>query len=85
MWVWTDAVILPCGSQVKIDVKTNEWFGEFYDMIPKSSATPNAITIGEYWASLFSFIYLAGIYMLLLQSQLVFLQHIFFLDGVQQW
>ena len=48
--------------QVKIDVKINEWFGQFYDMIQKALAKPNAITIEEYWTSLFSFITLAGIY-----------------------
>ena len=48
--------------QVKIDVKINEWFGVFYDMIQKALATPNAITIEEYFESLFSFITLAGIY-----------------------
>ena len=47
--------------QVKIDVKINEWFGEFYDMIQKALATPNAVTIGEYWVSL-SVPTLAGIY-----------------------
>jgi peptide/bleomycin uptake transporter len=34
----------------------------FYDMIQKALAKPNAITIEEYWTSLFSFITLAGIY-----------------------
>ena len=48
--------------QVKIDVKINEWFGKFYDMIQKALAKPNAITLSEYWESLFSFIYLAGLY-----------------------
>jgi peptide/bleomycin uptake transporter len=48
--------------QVKIDVKINEWFGVFYDMIQKALATPNAVTIEEYFESLFSFITLAGIY-----------------------
>ena len=30
--------------------------GQFYDMIQKALATPNAITIEEYWSSLASFI-----------------------------
>ena len=51
--------------QVKIDVKINEWFGVFYDMIQKALATPNAVTIEEYFASLLSFITLAGIYVAL--------------------
>ena len=55
-------ILVSTWYQVQLDVKINEWFGEFYDMIQKALATPNAITIEEYWASLFSFIYLAGIY-----------------------
>ena len=64
LWSWLGSIII-LGSlwvQVKIDVKINEWFGVFYDMIQKALATPNAITIGEYFDSLFSFITLAGIY-----------------------
>ena len=34
----------------------------FYDMIQKALGAPNAITIDEYWASLFSFITLAAMY-----------------------
>ena len=64
LWAWFGSAVILASLwvQVKIDVEINEWFGEFYDMIQKALATPNAITIEEYWASLFSFIYLAGIY-----------------------
>ena len=31
--------------QVQIDVKINEWFGQFYDMIQKALSAPNSITI----------------------------------------
>ena len=64
LWAWLGSVLILTSLwvQVKIDVEINNWFGEFYDMIQKALATPNAITIEEYWASLFSFIYLAGIY-----------------------
>ncbi len=64
LWSWIGSIII-LGSlwvQVKIDVKINEWFGVFYDMIQKALATPNAVTIGEYFESLLSFITLAGIY-----------------------
>ena len=67
LWSWLGSIII-LGSlwiQVKIDVKINEWFGVFYDMIQKALATPNAVTIEEYFASLFSFITLAGIYVAL--------------------
>ena len=64
LWSWVGSLIILSSLwvQVKIDVKINEWFGEFYDMIQKALGKPNAITIEEYWASLFSFIVLAAMY-----------------------
>jgi peptide/bleomycin uptake transporter len=64
LWSWLGSfvILLSLWVQVKIDVKINEWFGKFYDMIQKALAKPNAITIQEYWESLFSFISLAGLY-----------------------
>ena len=64
LWYWIGSLIILSSLwvQVKIDVKINEWFGEFYDMIQKALGKPNAITIEEYWASLFSFIVLAAMY-----------------------
>ena len=64
LWAWLGSaiILLSLWIQVKIDVEINEWFGQFYDMIQKALAKPNAITIEEYWTSLFSFITLAGIY-----------------------
>ena len=49
LWAWLGSAII-LGSlwvQVKIDVKINEWFGVFYDMIQKALATPNAITLQD--------------------------------------
>ncbi len=64
MWSWLGTILILSSLwfQVKIDVKINEWFGEFYDMIQKALAKPNAITIEEYWSSLLSFITLAAMY-----------------------
>ena len=61
-WIGTLIILSSLWIQVKIDVKINEWFGEFYDMIQKALSAPNAITIEEYWASLLSFITLAALY-----------------------
>ena len=61
-WLGTGIILSSLWIQVKIDVKINEWFGEFYDMIQKALGAPNAITIEEYWASLLSFIILAAMY-----------------------
>ena len=64
LWSWIGSAIILSSLwiQVKIDVKINEWFGEFYDMIQKALGAPNSITIEEYWASLISFITLAAMY-----------------------
>ena len=64
LWSWLGSflILFSLWVQVKIDVKINEWFGKFYDMIQKALGTPNSITIDEYWDSLLSFISLAGMY-----------------------
>ena len=64
LWSWLGSflILFSLWVQVKIDVKINEWFGKFYDMIQKALGSPNSITIEEYWDSLFSFISLAGMY-----------------------
>ena len=71
-------ILISTWYQVQLDVKINEWFGEFYDMIQKALGEPNAITISEYWASLFSFITLAGIYVALAVAVSFFTAHFLF-------
>lgn len=80
LWSWLGSAIILSSLwvQVQIDVKINEWFGQFYDMIQKALATPNAITIGEYWASLGSFLSLAVIYVLIAVAISFFTAHFLF-------
>ena len=80
LWAWLGSAII-LGSlwvQVEIDVKINEWFGVFYDMIQKALAEPNAITLQEYFASLLSFITLAGMYIALYVAISFFTAHFLF-------
>ena len=75
LWAWLGPRnFIACGYRLRIDVKINEWFGVFYDMIPKALAEPNAITLQEYFASLLS--YYSQVCILLCMLQLV-LQHTF--------
>ena len=80
LWSWLGSAIILSSLwvQVEIDVKINEWFGQFYDMIQKALATPNAITIGEYWASLGSFLSLAVVYVLIAVAISFFTAHFLF-------
>ena len=63
LWSWLGSAIILSSLwiQVKIDVKINEWFGEFYDMIQKALGTPNAITMQDYMGGLLSFAQLAAV------------------------
>ena len=80
LWSWLGSFIILSSLwvQVKIDVKINEWFGEFYDMIQKALAKPNAITITEYFESLLSFISLAAIYISVYVAMRYFTSHYLF-------
>ena len=80
LWAWIGSAVILSSLwvQVKIDVKINEWFGVFYDMIQKALAEPNAITLQEYFASLLSFITLAGMYIALYVAISFFTAHFLF-------
>ena len=61
LWAYLGSAIILTSIwlQVQIDVKINEWFGQFYDMIQKALGTPNAVTMDEYMGGLLSFAKLA--------------------------
>lgn len=64
LWAWggTTAIFGLLYFTVQVDVMINTWFGEFYDMIQKALSAPNSITMTEYFASLFKFGWLAGMW-----------------------
>ena len=77
-WIGSFIILSSLWVQVEIDVQINEWFGVFYDMIQKALAEPNAVTIEEYFASLFSFITLAGMYIAVYVAISFFTAHYLF-------
>tara|TARA_B100000242_G_scaffold154893_1_gene110688 strand:- start:162 stop:1172 length:1011 start_codon:yes stop_codon:yes gene_type:complete len=63
VWAYVGSIVI-LGSlwvQVQIDVRINEWFGDFYDMIQKALGEPNAVTMDEYVGGLLSFGKLAAL------------------------
>ena len=80
LWAWLGSFVILSSLwvQVEIDVKINKWFGVFYDMIQKALAEPNAVSIEEYFASLFSFITLAGMYIAVYVAISFFTAHFLF-------
>ena len=80
IWAYLGSVIILSSLwvQVQIDVKINEWFGEFYDMIQKALAEPNTVTLEEYFGGLWSFISLAMIYVAIAVLVSFFTNHFLF-------
>ena len=58
LWAYLGSIIILSSLwvQVQIDVKINEWFGEFYDMVQKALGEPNAVTMTEYMNTALLFI-----------------------------
>ena len=56
----TLVILLSTWYQVQLDVKINEWFGEFYDTLQKALTTPGSVSEEEFISYLFSFAKVAG-------------------------
>ena len=81
-FVWSvfgSALILVANwYQVELDVKINEWFGEFYNLIQKALAKPGSVTLDEYLGQLVTFGWIAGLYVLIAVVLEYFTKHYVF-------
>ena len=75
-------ILISTWYQVQLDVKINEWFGEFYDTLQKALTTPNSVS-EKFIGYLFTFAKIAALWILIAVLQV--LQVIGFLDGERQW
>ena len=57
-------ILVSTWYQVQLDVKINEWFGEFYDALQKALTEPNSVSEKEFIAYLFTFAKIAAVYIL---------------------
>jgi peptide/bleomycin uptake transporter len=64
--------------KVELDVKINEWFGEFYNLIQKALAKPGSITMDEYMTQLATFGRIAGLFILIAVVTDFFIKHYVF-------
>ena len=65
-WFWWSVVVssiilFVVWFQVQLDVMINVWFGSFYDLIQKALATPNSVTLDEYYSQLTTFLIIATV------------------------
>ena len=68
-------ILLTLWYQVQLDVKINDWFGSFYDMIGEALSGDRTVTIGEYYGELATFGGIAAIYITVALSVSFFTQH----------
>ena len=80
LWAYLGSAVILTSLwlSVQIDVRINEWFGGFYDMIQKALGTPNAITMSEYVDGLYSFGKLAALWIVLGLATSFFTSHFLF-------
>ena len=48
--------------QVQLDVKINQWFGDFYDLLQSALANPNSVSLSEFYGSMLTFGWIAGLW-----------------------
>ena len=58
-------ILISTWYQVQLDVKINEWFGEFYDTLQKALTTPNSVSETEFIGYLFTFAKIAALWILI--------------------
>ena len=66
-WAILGGVAILCVTwyKVQLDVRINEWFGTFYNLVQKALATPGSITLHEYLLEVATFAWIAGLYVLI--------------------
>ncbi|WP_298923547.1 peptide antibiotic transporter SbmA [uncultured Ramlibacter sp.] len=62
-WSVLGTLVILVGTwfRVQLDVKINEWFGSFYDLLQQALAKPNSITPAQFWDQVMTFTSIAMI------------------------
>ncbi|MEZ5741030.1 MAG: peptide antibiotic transporter SbmA [Burkholderiaceae bacterium] len=72
------AIIFVTWYQVQLDVMINQWFGSFYDMIQKALATPDSVSVTDYYGQLMTFGKIALVYITVVVLMRFFVSHYIF-------
>jgi peptide/bleomycin uptake transporter len=80
LWAWPGAALILFATwyKVELDVRINEWFGDFYNLIQKALSRPGAITMDEYMGHLATFGTIAGLYVTVAVFTDFFVKHYVF-------
>lgn len=72
------AILMVTWYKVQLDVRINEWFGDFYDTLQKALAEPGAVEFGDFLAKCLTFAEIAGIYITVAVLLEFFVRHYVF-------
>lgn len=64
--------------KVQLDVKINEWFGDFYNTIQEALGNPDTVTFEEFFGLCLTFAKIAGIYIVVAVLLEFFVRHFVF-------
>jgi len=68
-------ILISTWYQVQLDVRINEWFGEFYDTLQKALTTAGSVTEKEFYSYLFTFAKIAGLWIIINVITTFFTEH----------
>jgi peptide/bleomycin uptake transporter len=74
----TALILFATWYRVQLDVKINEWFGTFYDLVQNALSKPGSITLDSYWDQLATFISIAMVYVTVAVLLDFFIKHYVF-------
>jgi peptide/bleomycin uptake transporter len=74
----TAVILFATWYRVQLDVKINEWFGTFYDLMQKALSKPGSITAAEFWEQLSTFLNIAMVFVLVAVFLDFFTKHYIF-------
>jgi peptide/bleomycin uptake transporter len=74
----TAFILFAIWYRVQLDVKINEWFGTFYDLVQNALSKPGTITLPQYWKQVSTFISIAMVYVTLAVVLEFFTKHYVF-------
>ena len=72
------AILIVTWYKVQLDVRINEWFGDFYDTLQKALAEPGAVQFEDFLTKCFTFAEIAGIYVTVAVLLEFFVRHYVF-------
>lgn len=64
--------------KVEIDVKVNEWFGSFYNLIQRALTTPHSVSFEEFLAGCLEFFNIVSVYIVVAVALDFFVRHYVF-------